>query len=193
MSRLNALFVPVLVATGLLTIIGDLGGALAGNDSNNTITPLQQTLAVIGLLGAVLLPLTFTLLHLRQADPAGGFGTMAYVLTMVFSTALAGALWAFTFVFPALSSTQLDTLSDNTPASLSVGFYVTFFGFGIALLLFAIATLRAGVLSKIGAGVLIASALLSALPFLPFGGGTLGGIAILIFAFTTTRQRAASA
>jgi hypothetical protein len=67
---------------------------------------------------------------------------------------------------------------------------VTFFGLGIALLLFAIAILRAGVLSKIGAGVLIASAVLSALPFLPFGGGTLGGIAILIFAFTTTRQTA---
>jgi hypothetical protein len=49
------------------------------------------------------------------------------------------------------------------------------------------------VLSKIGAGVLIVSALLSALPFLPFGGGTLGGIALLIFAVTTSRRTASTA
>jgi hypothetical protein len=195
MSRLNALFVPVLVLTGILIIIGDLGGALAGNNSDyaTTVTPLQQTFTVIGLVGGLLLPLTFTLLHMRQADAAGGFGTVAYVLTMLFSTMLAGAFWSFAFVFPSLSSAQLDLFNNTTPAALSVGFYVTFFGLGIALLLFAIATLRAGVLSKIGAGVLIVSALLSALPFLPFGGGTLGGIALLIFAFTTSRRTVSTA
>jgi predicted membrane-bound spermidine synthase len=93
-----------------------------------TVTPLQQTFTVIGLVGGLLLPLTFTLLHLRQADAAGGFGTVAYVLTMLFSTMLAGAYWSFAFVFPSLSSAQLDLFNNTTPAALSVGFYVTFSG-----------------------------------------------------------------
>jgi len=95
-----------------------------------------------------------------QSRAAGTFGLWAFVVAF-FGTALsAGNTWAEVFVWPTLAQVAPNMLSGQaTEASsyLSAGLTLSFPLFGIGLILFGVATLRAGVYPRWAAVLLIVS------------------------------------
>jgi hypothetical protein len=100
------------------------------------------------LLGIVLLLWALIGIYERQSRAAGTFGLWAFVVAF-FGTALsAGNTWAEVFIWPTLAQVAPNMLSGQaTEASsyLSAGLTLSFPLFGIGLILFGVATLRAGV------------------------------------------------
>jgi hypothetical protein len=100
------------------------------------------------LLSTVLLGWALIGIYERQSRSAGTFGLWAFVVAF-FGTALsAGNTWAEVFIWPTLAQVAPNMLSGQaTEASsyLSAGLTLSFPLFGIGLILFGVATLRAGV------------------------------------------------
>jgi hypothetical protein len=112
------------------------------------------------LLGIVLLLWALIGIYERQSRAAGTFGLWAFVVAF-FGTALsAGNTWAEVFIWPTLAQVAPNMLSGQaTEASsyLSAGLTLSFPLFGIGLILFGVATLRAGVYPRWAAVLLIIS------------------------------------
>jgi hypothetical protein len=112
------------------------------------------------LLGIVLLLWALIGIYERQSRAAGTFGLWAFVVAF-FGTALsAGNTWAEVFIWPTLAQVAPNMLSGQaTEASsyLSAGLTLSFPLFGIGLILFGVATLRAGVYPRWAPVLLIIS------------------------------------
>src|SRR5215204_3476284 len=112
------------------------------------------------LLGIILLLWGLIGIYKHQSRAAGTFGLWAFVVVF-FGTALsAGNTWAEVFVWPTLAQVAPNMLSGQaTEASsyLSAGLTLSFPLFGIGLILFGVATLRAGVYPRWAAVLLIVS------------------------------------
>jgi hypothetical protein len=112
------------------------------------------------LLGIILLLWALIGVYERQSEAAGTFGLWAFVVAF-FGTALsAGNTWAEVFVWPTLAQVAPNMMSGSvTEASsyLSAGLTLSFPLFGIGLILFGVATLRAGVYPRWASVLLIIS------------------------------------
>ena len=112
------------------------------------------------LLSTVLLGWALIGIYERQSRAAGTFGLWAFVVAF-FGTALsAGNTWAEVFIWPTLAQVAPNMLSGQaTEASsyLSAGLTLSFPLFGIGLILFGVATLRAGVYPRWAPVLLIIS------------------------------------
>jgi hypothetical protein len=112
------------------------------------------------LLGIVLLLWALIGIYERQSRAAGTFGLWAFVVAF-FGTALsAGNTWAEVFIWPTLAQVAPNMLSGQaTEASsyLSAGLTLSFPLFGIGLILFGVATLRAGIYPRWAPVLLIIS------------------------------------
>jgi hypothetical protein len=112
------------------------------------------------LLGIVLLLWALIGIYERQSRAAGTFGLWAFVVAF-FGTALsAGNTWAEVFIWPTLAQVAPNMLSGQaTEASsyLSAGLTLSFPLFGVGLILFGVATLRAGVYPRWAPVLLIIS------------------------------------
>jgi hypothetical protein len=96
----------------------------------------------------------------RQSRAAGTFGLWAFVVVFLGTALVAGNTWAEVFVWPTLAQVAPEMLSVpvfTTEASsyMSVGLNLSFPLFGIGLILFGVATLRAGVYPRWAAVLLI--------------------------------------
>ncbi len=128
------------------------------------LTPLKTAMCLLFLLG-------WTGLYARQVKKAGWLGLAGYLL-LSFCWALQFAfIFASAFILPLLATkepTFVDSLlrsASGTVSSVNLGalpMLYTLVGIGYILggLLFGIATLRAGILSRWAAGLLIVSSLL---------------------------------
>ena len=112
------------------------------------------------LLGIILLLWALIGIYGRQSRSAGTFGLWAFVVAF-FGTALsAGNTWAEVFIWPTLAQVAPNMLSGQaTEASsyLSAGLTLSFPLFGIGLILFGVATLRAGIYPRWAPVLLIIS------------------------------------
>jgi hypothetical protein len=112
------------------------------------------------LLGIVLLLWALIGIYERQSRAAGTFGLWEFVVAF-FGTALsAGNTWAEVFVWPTLAQVAPNMMSGSvTEASsyLSAGLTLSFPLFGVGLILFGVATLRAGVYPRWASVLLIIS------------------------------------
>jgi hypothetical protein len=112
------------------------------------------------LLGIILLLWALIGIYGRQSRAAGTFGLWAFVVAF-FGTALsAGNTWAEVFVWPTLAQVAPNMMSGSvTEASsyLSAGLTLSFPLFGVGLILFGVATLRAGVYPRWASVLLIIS------------------------------------
>jgi hypothetical protein len=96
----------------------------------------------------------------RQSRAAGTFGLWAFVVVFLGTALTVGNVWAEVFVWPTLTEVDPNTISGTiTGASpyLVAGLNVSFPLFGIGLILFGAATLRAGVYPRWAPVLLIVS------------------------------------
>jgi len=101
-------------------------------------------------------------LHLGQSDRSGRFDLLSTVLALVGLIAMAGPAWNGLFVGPVLRA-EAPALAEQDPALTMAGGLVSLVLYALGLLLFAIATWRAGVLPR-PAAALVAAGLVLAIP-----------------------------
>lgn len=100
-------------------------------------------------------------LHLRQAARAGWFGALAFALAFLGGATLFAVEWGEVFVVHPLALAAPPALAALEPAHGGPGLYdigsmIAFSAFALGWILLAIATLRAGVLPRAAAWLVIA-------------------------------------
>jgi len=119
------------------------------------------------LLGTVLFLWALIALYNRQSIAVGTFGLWSFVVAFFGTALLAGEVWAEVFVWPTFARVAPNVFTgDLTDAAyLITGRSLSAYLFGIGIILFGVATLRAGVYPRWAAGLLIVS--IPATAFLP--------------------------
>jgi len=112
------------------------------------------------LLSLVLLPWALIGIYGRQSREAGTFGLLAFALAFLGATLTVGNVWAEVFVWPTLAQAAPGMMSGSVAdmsSYLVAGLNVSFPLFGLGLILFGVATFRAGVYPRWAAVLLILS------------------------------------
>ena len=112
------------------------------------------------LLSILLLPWALIGIYERQSRSAGTFGLWAFAVVFLGATLTVGNVWAEVFVWPTLAQVAPNMMSGSVTdmsSYLVAGLNVSFPLFGIGLILFGVATFRAGVYPRWVALLLIVS------------------------------------
>jgi hypothetical protein len=112
------------------------------------------------LLGFVLLLWGLIGIYKHQSRSAGTFGLWAFVVAFLGAVLTVGNTWAEVFVWPTLAQVDPDMMSGSVTdmsSYLVTGLNVSFPLFGIGLILFGVATFRAGVYPRWASVLLIVS------------------------------------
>jgi hypothetical protein len=112
------------------------------------------------LLTFVLLPWALLGIYGRQSRPAGTFGLWAFAVAFLGATLTVGDIWAEVFVWPTLAQVAPSMMSGSVTdmsSYLVVGLNVSFPLFGLGMILFGVATFRAGVYPRWASLLLIIS------------------------------------
>jgi hypothetical protein len=111
------------------------------------------------LLSTVLFLWALLALYNRQVDRVGTFGLWGFVVAFFGAALLAGNTWAEVFAWPTLARVAPNVLTGGSAeaSSLETGMSLSFPLFGIGIVLFGLATLKAGVYPRWAAGLLIVS------------------------------------
>jgi hypothetical protein len=112
------------------------------------------------LLSIILLLWALISIYERQSRAAGTFGLWAFVVAFFGTALVAGNVWAEVFVYPTLAQVAPNVMSGSVtdfPSYLSAGLTLSFPLFGIGLILFGVATIRAGVYPRWASVLLIVS------------------------------------
>jgi hypothetical protein len=112
------------------------------------------------LLSIVLLPWALIGIYERQARAAGTFGLWEFAVAFLGAVLTVGNVWAEVFVWPTLAQLAPNTMSGPVtewPPYLVAGLNLSFPLFGIGLILFGVATFRAGVYPRWASVLLIVS------------------------------------
>jgi hypothetical protein len=123
------------------------------------------------LLSAVLFLWALLALYNRQSIAAGTFGLWAFIVAFFGTALLVGNAWAEAFVWPTLAGVAPNVATGQVAAPyLTTGITLSVPLFGIGIVLFGLATLKAGVYPRWAAGLLIVS--IPVTVFLPSTEGT---------------------
>jgi hypothetical protein len=112
------------------------------------------------LLSLALLPWALIGIYERQSRSAGAFGLWAFALVFLGATLTVGNAWAEVFVWPTLAQAAPGMMSGSVAdmsSYLVAGLNVSFPLFGLGLILFGVATFRAGVYPRWAAVLLAVS------------------------------------
>jgi hypothetical protein len=112
------------------------------------------------LLSVALLPWALIGIYGRQSRSAGTFGLWAFAVVFLGASLTVGNAWAEVFVWPTLAQAAPNMMSGSVTdmsSYLVAGLNVSFPLFGIGLILFGVATFRAGVYPRWAAILLIVS------------------------------------
>jgi hypothetical protein len=112
------------------------------------------------LISLVLLPWALIGIYGRQSGAAGAFGLWAFALVFLGATLTVGNAWAEVFVWPTLAQADPGMMSGTVTdmsSYLVAGLNVSFPLFGLGLILFGVATFRAGVYPRWAAVLLAVS------------------------------------
>jgi hypothetical protein len=132
------------------------------------ITSLKFAMSILFVIG-------ITGLYARQAEKAGLFGLVAFVVLGLSWTLQSAFVFAEAFILPPLAATApefVDALlgiSYGHTGGVNLGALPTIYSFGVGItymlggLIFGIATLRAGILPRLPAGLLAVAATLTPL------------------------------
>jgi hypothetical protein len=136
----------------LWAIIGDQPSSVAAASSTFFVTMTLQLLA------AYLAFLALIGLYARQATESGGLGLASFVIASLGTALMIGALSAGAFLTPAiaeLAPQSLDALEAAPPGTALVGWISVELFFILGWILFGIASLRAKVVPRLAAWLLI--------------------------------------
>jgi hypothetical protein len=188
-NRIAALGKPTLVLAGLLLLVGTVLNTfvMPSKFSEAALTPLFEVSAALVLASSMLLVLSLVALHARQAEESGRFGLVAGLVALVGTMLFSGVSWSQTFLDPAAAKVVPAFVDDTPPTVLVVGFFGTLVVFGLGWMVYAIATLRAGVYPRLPVVVLLIGSFLAAVPFLPIGGTGIA-IALIWLGLAPSRQ-----
>lgn len=181
------------IAAGVLSAIGDVMSLVVDLEGADATGGASQRI-VFGfyLLGTVLLLLGLTGLYASQSRAAGRLGFAGFLLAFVGTALTVGAIWFEFFVVPDLAAQAPDVATGELGFA---GFALSFLIAAVGWVLFAIATLRAGVYPQLAGGLLLAGALVSFVPLfvqVPATGLLLSG-AIVVLGFFLWRRHGALA
>jgi hypothetical protein len=110
------------------------------------------------LLSAVLFLWALLALYDRQSIAAGTFGLWSFIVAFFGTALLVGNAWAEVFVWPTLARVAPNVVTGELAAPyLTTGITLSVPVFGIGIILFGLATLRAGVYPRWAAVLLIIS------------------------------------
>jgi hypothetical protein len=110
------------------------------------------------LLSAVLFLWALLSLYNRQSIAAGTFGLWGFIVAFFGTALLVGNAWAEVFVWPTLARVAPNVVTGQVAAPyLTTGITLSVPVFGIGIVLFGLATLRAGVYPRWAAVLLILS------------------------------------
>jgi hypothetical protein len=110
------------------------------------------------LLSAVLFLWALLALYDRQSIAAGTFGLWSFIVAFFGTALLVGNAWAEVFVWPTLARVAPNVVTGEVAAPyLTTGITLSVPVFGIGIILFGLATLRAGVYPRWAAVLLIIS------------------------------------
>ena len=112
------------------------------------------------LLSTVLLAWALIGIYGRQSRAAGTFGLWAFVVALLSTALLAGNNWGEVFVWPTLAQVAPNLMSGQAteaPVYLLTGISLSFPIFSIGMILFGVATIRAGVYPRWASVLLIVS------------------------------------
>jgi hypothetical protein len=127
--------------------------------SEAVLTSSYQVSSGLRLLGIVLLLWALIGIYGRQSRAAGTFGLWAFVVVFLGAALVAGNTWAEVFVWPTLAQVAPGMVPGGftTEASsyMAAGLTLSFPLFGIGMILFGVATFRAGVYPRWAAVLLI--------------------------------------
>jgi hypothetical protein len=124
------------------------------------------------LLSTVLFLWALLALYKRQSNAVGTFGLWSFVVAFFGTALLAGNVWAEVFAWPTLARVAPNVVTGQSAeaASLITGIGLSAPLFGIGIVLFGLATFKAGVYPRWAAALLIVS--IPATMFLPDTEGT---------------------
>jgi hypothetical protein len=160
------------VLAGALLLIADLWSLLlevivggSENFSEFAVTPSWTVLSAMYLLGSLLLLVALIGLYARQSETAGTLGLAGFLVALVGTGLLVEIFWTQAFVVPSAAKEAPAFLdAEEMAGPLDMGFMLLSIVVAVGWALFGLATLRARVLPRRAAIVLIIGALLTALP-----------------------------
>jgi hypothetical protein len=168
------------LAGGVLFIILDvLESLLFGNLPYAEAATTSSWIIVQGayIVAAVLIGLGLVGLYAHQAEEAGTLGLIAFVMTFTGGMMAAGSSWSEAFFGAWLAGAAPELLEADPSGALAAGVILSYVLFALGWLLFGLASLRAGVLPRVAAALLMIGAImfpvLGALT-LPFAGVVYG-------------------
>jgi hypothetical protein len=124
---------------------------------------MALVLIILGLVG----------LYSRQVEQAGTLGLIAFLVALIGTVMVAGLQWSAAFIGPWLAEVAPELLDTEPSGVLTAGFMLSFALLALGWLLFGLASLRARVLPR-GAAVLlmVGAPLLFVILFLELPGST---------------------
>ncbi len=150
-------------AGGALFIVLDVAEfLLIGNQAYSEAAATGAWILVQGsyILAAVLVSLGLVGLYLCQARQAGRLGLVAFVVTFLGGMMAAGSTWSEAFFGPWLAQAAPELLDADPTGAVIAGVLVSYVLFALGWFLFGLASLRAGVLPRGAAILLMIGALL---------------------------------
>jgi hypothetical protein len=149
---------------GVLIVISDVLNAVFFPSEPGTEVMLSSTWFIVQILGLVALAfITLGLvgMYTRQTQRAGILGLIAFVMTFSGMLMVFGLLWGEPFLGPLVAEQAPGLLSTEPSGALAVGNILSVVLFALGWFLFGLASLRAGVLPRGAAILMIIGALLS--------------------------------
>ena len=149
---------------GALMIVSDVINAVLfpGEQSSQVmLTGSWLTIQILGLVALALITLGLVGMYACQVQQAGTLGLIAFVMTFGGMLMVFGLLWGEPFLGPLVAEQAPGLLSAEPSGALAVGSIFSIVLFAMGWLLFGLASLRAGMLPRGAAALLIVGALLS--------------------------------
>lgn len=171
-SPLSRLAGPLALAAGSLFIAAQ-GLLLVTLEPTNKLATVGKPLFAVAQVGYFIgfctLLLALFAAYEWESDRAGTFGLIAFCAAVIGTMFLAGDLWFDTFAGPWIITAAPD-VADNPTGSVMAGAFGSYALFAIGWVLFALASLRAGVFPRlISVGIMVGGVVgfMALLP--PFG------------------------
>ena len=149
---------------GALMIASDVINAVLFPGEQGSQVMLSSTwfiVQILGLVALVLITLGLVGLYVCQAQQAGSLGLIAFVIAFAGLLMVFGLSWGEPFLGPLVAEQAPGLLSAEPSGALAVGSILSLVLFALGWLLFGLASLRAGMLPRGAAVLLIVGALIS--------------------------------
>lgn len=151
-----------LVGGALLAVSDILNAALFPGEPGSEVMATSSwfLVQILGLVALLLIALGLVALYARQAEQAGTLGLIAFVMDFSGTVMMFGLLWGEPFLGPMLAEEAPEVLNIEPTGTLVAGVMLALVLFALGWLLFGLVSLRAGVLPRGAAALMMVGAVL---------------------------------